>query len=72
METKDKRNIIGVVLCFISCTFFGCLAIAFWMIREVIQSDKYGFDVEKDDIVRYSYAGAIGYIANILLIKFVL
>ncbi len=72
METKDKRNIIGSILCFISSALFGGIAIAFWMIREVYQSDNYKFDVEKDDIYRYSLIGAVGYIVNVILLKFVL
>ena len=38
------------------------------MVREVNQSNKYGFEVEKDDIVRYSFVGAVGYIINISII----
>jgi hypothetical protein len=66
MNTKT-RNIIGSILCLLSCCILGGLALAFWMVREVNQSNKYGFEVEKDDIVRYSFAGAIGYIINITL-----
>ena len=67
MNTKT-RNIIGSILCFLSCCILGGLALAFWMVREVNQSNKYGFEVEKDDIVRYSFVGAIGYIINISII----
>lgn len=66
--TSKTRNIIGSILCFLSCCLLGGIALAFWMMREVYQSNKYGFQVEKDDIVRYSFAGAIGYIVNIFLI----
>ena len=67
MNTKT-RNIIGSIICLLSCCILGGLALAFWMVREVSQSNKYGFEVEKDDIVRYSFAGAIGYIINISII----
>ena len=67
MNTKT-RNIIGIILCFLSCCILGGLALAFWMVREVNQSNKYGFEVEKDDIVRYSFVGAVGYIINIYII----
>ena len=67
MNTKT-RNIIGSILCFLSCCILGGLALAFWMVREVNQSNKYGFEVEKDDIVRYSFVGAVGYIINISII----
>lgn len=62
------RNIIGSILCLLSCCILGGFALAFWMVREVNQSNKYGFEVEKDDIVRYSFAGAVGYIINIYII----
>ena len=68
MDKSTKRNIIGSIICFFSCCILGGLALAFWMVREVNQSNKYGFEVEKDDIVRYSFAGAIGYIINISII----
>ena len=67
MNTKT-RNIIGSILCLLSCCILGGLALAFWMVREVNQSNKYGFPVENDDIVRYSFAGAVGYIINIYII----
>ena len=67
MNTKT-RNIIGSILCLLSCCILGGLALAFWMVRGVNQSNKYGFEVEKDDIVRYSFAGSIGYIINISII----
>lgn len=60
MKEQEKRNLGGSILCFLSSCLFGGLAIAFWMLREVHQSNKYGFAVEKDDIVRYSIVGAIG------------
>ena len=60
-----KRTVIRLVICF---CILGGLALAFCMVREVNQSNKYGFEVEKDDIVRYSFAGAIGYIINISII----
>jgi hypothetical protein len=38
------------------------------MLREVEQSDHGGFDIEKDDILRYSLAGCVGYVVNVVLI----
>lgn len=68
MNKTTKRNIIGSIICFFLSLLFGGIGIAIMMMREVYQSNKYGFQVEKDDIVRYSFAGAIGYIVNIFLI----
>lgn len=66
--TSKTRNIIGSILCFLSCCLLGGIALAFWMVREVNQSDNGGFDIEKDDILRYSFCGACGYIINVALI----
>ena len=66
--TTKTRNIIGSILCFISCCLFGGIALAFWMVREVNQSNQGGFEVEKDDILRYSFIGAVGYIINITIL----
>ena len=71
MNKSVKRNIIGSVICFALSVLFGGLGIAVMMLREAWQSTKYGFPIEKDDIVRYSIVGAVGGIVNIvLLIKF--
>ena len=72
MDKSTKRNIIGSIACFLSAVMLGGTAIAYWMCREVYQSKKYHFDVETDDIVRYSIIGAIGSIINtVLLIKLI-
>jgi hypothetical protein len=44
----------------------GGIGIGIMMVREVWQSNKYGFQVEQDDIVRYSIIGAIGYLVNVI------
>ena len=64
MDKKTKRNIIGSVVCFFLSLLLGGMGIAIMMWREVYQSNKYGFDVEKDDIVRYSVVGAVGSICH--------
>lgn len=66
MTQTEKRNLGGSLLCFLSSCLFGGLAIAFWMLREVHQSNKYGFPIERDDIARYSIMGAIGYLVNVI------
>ena len=68
MDKSTKRNIIGSIICFFMSLLFGGIGIAVMMFREVYQSNKYGFQVEKDDIVRYSFVGAVGYIINISII----
>lgn len=68
MTNEQKRNIWGSVICFLLCALFGCLGLAFMVMREVWQSDKGGFPVEKDDLVRYCFAGVFGYVVNVVLL----
>lgn len=42
-----------------------------FMLREVRQAKKYNFDVESDDIVRYSITGAVGYLVQIGLLLWI-
>ena len=60
MNRTEKRNIIGSIVCFFLSLLLGGIGIGVMMWREVYQSEKYGFEIEKDDIKRYSFFGAIG------------
>lgn len=68
MDRTTKRNIIGSIVCFVLCALFGCFGMAVMMCREVYQSQNYHIEIEKDDIVRYSFVGCLGYIVNVVLI----
>lgn len=68
MNKKDKRNFWGSVVCFLLCALFGCFGMAVMMCREVKQSQEYGFEIEKDDIVRWSFVGCLGYIMNVIIL----
>ena len=59
MNTK-QRNIVGSIVTFVLSIILGGIGITIMMIREVYQSNKYKFPIEKDDIIRYSIIGAIG------------
>jgi hypothetical protein len=68
MDKTKKRNIIGSIVCLLLSVLLGGLGIAIMMFREVHQADKYGFEVEKDDIIRYAGFGIVGYTIQITLI----
>ena len=68
MTKSQKRNVWGMVVCFVLCALSGCLGLAAMMCRGVEQSDKGGLPVEKDDIIRYSIVGCVGYIVNVVLL----
>ena len=64
MDKKTKRNIIGSIICFFLSLLLGGIGIAIMMYREVLQSNKGDFPIEKDDIIRYSVVGAVGGICH--------
>lgn len=68
MASTTKRNIQGSIICFLLSCLIGGAGVAVMMLREAWQSKKYGFAVERDDIVRYSVIGAIGSVGNIVLL----
>lgn len=68
MDKTTKRNLIGSVVCFVLCALFGCFGLAAMLCREVKQSQDYGFEIERDDVVRYSFVGCLGYIVNVIIL----
>jgi hypothetical protein len=71
MTNTTKRNLQGSIVCFLLSCLIGGMGVAVMMLREAWQSKKYGFAVERDDIVRYSTIGAIGSVVNIGLLLIV-
>jgi hypothetical protein len=68
MKKTTKRNVIGSVVCFVLCALFGCFGLTVMMCREVAQSQDSQREIEKDDVVRYSFVGCAGYIVNVVLL----
>lgn len=64
MDKTKKRNIIWSIICFFLALLLGGMGIAIMMYREVCQSNKGGFPIEKDDIIRCSVVGAVGGICH--------
>ena len=62
--TKIQRDLIGHILCFLSCCLFGGVGLAFWMLREVWQAHKGDFPIEMDDIGIRSVLGGLGSVIN--------
>lgn len=60
MSTSGKRNKIGFVGWVAASILLGLLAEVLMICREVWQSNRYGFDIELDDVSRYSLAIVIG------------
>ncbi len=68
MDAKTKRDVWGSVVCFVLCALFGCFGLAVMMCREVAQSQDTQHEIEKDDVVRYSFVACAGYIVNVVLL----
>jgi hypothetical protein len=48
--------------------FLGGLGTIIMVLREVWQSETYDFELEKDDVVRYSILSSIGAVVNLILL----
>ena len=68
MDKSQKRNWLGSLVCFVLTALFGCFGLAVMMCREVAQSQDSQREIEKDDVVRYSFVGCAGYIVNVVLL----
>jgi hypothetical protein len=68
MTNTTKRNIQGSIVCLVLSLLLGGIGVSIMMLREAWQSKKYGFAIERDDIVRYSVIGAIGSVVNIVIL----
>ena len=68
MNDAKKRNIQGTIVAFILGLLLGGLGIAVMVFREVWQWRTYDFDIEIDDIIRYTAVGAMGSLFNLLIL----
>lgn len=64
MNVINKHNIIGVVGWLVLAILLGCFVEFIMIKREEHQSIKYHFDIEFDDIKRYTIAIIIGSIIH--------
>ena len=60
MAYNEKlRNKLGIAVACLMGLLFGGLGTIIMVLRECWQSHKGGFEIEKDDVVRYSIAGPL-------------
>ena len=60
MAYNEKlRNKLGIAVACLMGLFLGGLGTIIMVLREVWQSETYDFELEKDDVVRYSIAGPL-------------
>lgn len=68
LATFNMRDIYGLIGCFELSIAIGLFALPIMVAREIYQYKHYKLErFEWEDIVRYSFVIAIGYIVHILL-----
>lgn len=68
MNDTKKRNIQGTIVAFILGLLLGGLGTITMIARELMQAYKYDFDVECDDIIRYSITASVGSVIQTILL----
>ena len=68
MNDTKKRNIQGTIVAFILGLLLGGLGTITLVARELMQAYKYDFDVECDDIIRYSITASVGSVIQLLIL----
>lgn len=68
MNDAKKRNIQGTIVAFVLGLLLGGLGTITMVARELIQAYKYDFDVETDDIIRYSITASVGSVIQTILL----
>ena len=68
MNSTKKRNIQGTIVAFILGLLLGGLGTITMVARELMQAYKYDFDVETDDIIRYSITASVGSVIQLLIL----
>lgn len=68
MNDTKKRNIKGTIVAFILGLLLGGLGAITMVARELMQAYKYDFDVECDDIIRYSITASVGSVIQLLIL----
>lgn len=64
----ERRNRIGCAVAFCLGLLLNGLGVLLMLGRELWQSEKGGFPLESDDLLRYSGWGSIGSLMNVVLI----
>lgn len=67
MDTKNKRDMKGSWVAFVLGLVLSGLGVIIMQQREVIQSNKGGFPLEVDDVLRYTKYASIGAFFNFLI-----
>jgi len=69
---RDLRNKVGMVLAFVLGVLFSGLGMMVMALREQWQSKKGGFQIEADDLYRYSLCSGAGAVVNALVLYLIM
>ena len=68
MDGKVNRNIKGNIVAFCLGLLLSGIGTIIMVLREVWQAETYDFELEKDDVVRYSILSSTGAVLNLILL----
>lgn len=68
MNQSKKRDIQGSIVAFILGLLLSGIGTIIMVLREVWQAETYDFELEKDDVVRYSILSSTGAVVNLILL----
>lgn len=71
MYNESKRNMIGCVAWLLAGVLIGVLALVPMVWREKKQAKDGGFEIEKDDIMRYGFCILVGAGINAALLQWI-
>lgn len=64
----NRRDKIGLAVAFLLGLLFNSIGTITMVLRECWQSYKGGFDIETQDVVRYSLMASVGAVVNVIIL----
>ena len=68
MNQSKKRDIQGSIVAFVLGLLLSGIGTIIMVLREVWQSETYDFELEKDDVVRYTILSSVGTVFNLIIL----
>ena len=68
MNQSKKRDIQGNIVAFVLGLLLSGIGTIIMVLREVWQAETYDFELEKDDVVRYTIISSVGAVFNLIIL----
>ena len=68
MNQSKKRDIQGSIVAFVLGLLLSGIGTIIMVLREVWQAETYDFELEKDDVVRYTILSSVGTVFNLIIL----